>query len=290
MEKFLLALLFSANYANALSQVREPAWRCDSDRTLTSGFEDLESVPPERPSFGTGGVFQSSLYTISSSAGFVTYHYSVPADYTGEALPLIIALHGAGGPGTQAFAASNIRNAFEQIFGTNTRFLIAVPESGGSQGGWIAPVNGIPSDDEIKIRAVIAEMKSKYNVDLNRVYGWGYSAGGQIMHGLALRDPNFVAAYTGHATRLLPATSSYGTPETFTSRVPVLLTHSTNDDTVPYSTAQADRIRFLNAGWIEQSPNALGNFELIPFNIGHFYDTATVQQSWNWMCVHALLP
>ena len=284
MTKVLTALMFYANFAHALTQVREPTWRCDSDRTLTSGFEDLESVPPERPSLGSGGVFQSSQYTISSSAGFVTYHSSVPPDYTGEALPLIIALHGAGGPGTQALAASNIRNAFEQIFGTNTRFLVAAPESSGSQGGWI------PAQDEIKIRAVIADMKNKYNVDLNRLYGWGYSAGGQIMHGLALSDPNFVAAYTGHATRLLPATSSYGTPETYTSRVPVLLTHSTNDDTVPYSTAQTDRIRFLNAGWMEQSANAPGNFALIPFSIGHFYDTATVQQSWDWMCVQALLP
>ena len=284
MTKILVTLLLFANYAHALSQVRAPAWRCDSDRALTSGFEDLESVPPERPSFGSGGVFQPSAYTTASSAGFVTFYSSVPQDYTGEALPLIIALHGAGGPGTQALAASTIRDTFGQIFGSKTRFLIAAPESSGSQGGWI------PAQDEVKIRAVIADMKAKYNVDLNRVYGWGYSAGGQIMHGLALSDPNFAAAYTGHATRLLPASSSYGTPETFTSRVPVLLTHSANDGTVPYSMALADRTRFINAGWTEQSPDVAGNFELKTFNIGHFYDIATVQTSWNWMCVHALIP
>ncbi len=283
MKKILLAMLFCANYANALTQVRTPAWRCDSDRTLTSGFEDSESVP-ERPSFGGGGDFEPGAHSVNSAMGLVSYYLSAPSDYNGEALPLIIALHGAGGPGTQAFAAGNIRNAFAQIYGVNTRFLIAAPESSGSQGGWI------PAQDEIKIRAVIAEMKANYNVDLNRVYGWGYSAGGQIMHGLALSDPNFVAAYTGHATRLLSAASSYGTPETFTSRVPVLLTHSTNDSTVPYSTALADRLRFLNAGWIEQTPAQQGDFELTPFNIGHFYNTATVQKSWDWMCVHALLP
>ncbi len=284
MKKILLALLLSASYANAFTQVRAPAWRCDGDRRLTSGFEDAESVPPERPSFGSGGVFQAGSYVAASQAGYVNYHTDVPPGYTGETLPLIIALHGAGGPGTQYTAATTIRDTFEQIYSANTRFLIAVPESSGSQGGWI------PAQDEIKIRAVIAEMKANYNVDLNRVYGWGYSAGGQIMHGLALSDPNFVAAYTGHATRLLPANSSYGTPETFTSRVPVLLTHSYDDDTVPYSTAQADRVRFLNAGWIEQTPSAPGNFELIPYNIGHYYNTATVRQSWDWMCVHALLP
>jgi len=246
MKKILLVLLLSASYANALTQVRAPAWRCDSDRKLTSGFEDLESAPPERPSFGSGGVFQASSYSVASPAGFVAYHTSVPPDYAGEALPLIIALHGAGGPGTQTLAASTIRNTFEQIYSVNTRFLIAAPESSGSQGGWI------PALDEIKIRAVISDVKAKYNVDQNRVYGWGYSAGGQIMHGLALSDPNFVAAYTGHATRLLPATSSYGTPETFTSRVPVLLTHSTNDDTVPYSTALADRLRFFKC-WLDRT-------------------------------------
>lgn len=284
MKKILLVLVLSASYANALTQVRAPAWRCDSDRKLTSGFEDLESAPPERPSFGSGGVFQAGSYSVASPAGFVAYYTSVPPDYAGEALPLIIALHGAGGPGTQTLAASTIRNTFEQIYSVNTRFIIAAPESSGSEGGWI------PAQDEIKIRAVINDVKARYNVDQNRVYGWGYSAGGQIMHGLALSDPNFVAAYTGHATRLLPATSSYGTPETFTSRVPVLLTHGTNDDTVPYSTALADRTRFLNAGWTEQTQNAPGNFALIPFNLGHFYDTTTLQQSWDWMCVQALLP
>ena len=286
MKKILLVLVLplSASYANALTQVRAPAWRCDSDRNLTSGFEDLESASSERPSFGSGGVFQASSYSVASPAGFVTYYTSVPPDYAGEALPLIIALHGAGGPGTQTLAASTIRNTFEQIYSVNTRFIIAVPESSGSQGGWI------PSLDETKIRAVISDVKAQYNVDQNRVYGWGYSAGGQIMHGLALSNPNFVAAYTGHATRLLPATSSYGTPETATSRVPVLLTHSTNDTTVPFSTAQADRVRFLNAGWTEQLPDVPGNFELTPYSIGHYYNIATMQQSWDWMCVQALLP
>ena len=284
MKKILLLLLLFANHAHALTQIRAPAWRCDSNRTLTSGFEELESVPPERPSFGSGGDLEPGAHAVISAMGFVSYYLSAPADYAGEALPLIIALHGAGGPGTQAFAASNIRNAFAQIYSPNTRFLIAAPESSGSQGGWI------PAQDEIKIRAVIADMKAKYNVDLNRVYGWGYSAGGQIMHGLALSDPSFTAAYTGHATRLLPATSSYGTPETFTSRVPVLLTHGSSDSTVPYTTAQADRVRFLNAGWTEQFPETPGNFELVPFNLGHFYSTETIQRSWDWMCVHALLP
>ena len=289
MTKILLALLFSAHYAHAQTQARAPAWRCDSDRTLTSGFEDLESVPPKRPSLGSGGALGAGSSSANTSAGTVIYYTGVQVNYqnpahAGESLPLIIALHGAGGSGTQGVAASTIRDTFGQILGPNTRFLIAAPESSGSEGGWDR------ARDEIKIRAVINAMKARYNVDQNRIYGWGYSAGGQIMHGLALSDPNFAAAYTGHATRLLPATSNYGTPETFASRVPVLLTHSTDDTTVPYTTAQADRVRFLNAGWTEQLPASEGNFELKAFNIGHFYDTATLQQSWNWMCVHVLAP
>ena len=89
---------------------------------------------------------------------------------------------------------------------------------------------------------------------------------------------------------LTPWVSSTGTREVAVSGVPVLLTHSTNDTTVPFATAQADRVRFLNAGWTEQSLDTPGNFELIPFNIGHFYSVATMQQSWDWMCVQALVP
>jgi predicted esterase len=286
MKKLLFALLLVMSHACfALTQVRSPAWRCDPLPALVTGFEDADAFAPERPSFGTSGAFGPSAYVVALPGGAVTYYTSAPLDYAGEALPLIIALHGAGGPGTQPVAASTIRDRFALIYGAGAQFLIAVPESSGSQGGWDLAVD-IP-----KIRAVVEDMKVRYNVDLNRIYGWGYSAGGQVMHGIALSDPGFVAAYTGHATRLFASSSTYGTPETFTSRVPVLLTHGTNDNTVPFTTAQADRVRFLNAGWIEQSPGVPGNFELAPFNfIGHFYNTDTIQRAWSWMCVNALLP
>jgi predicted esterase len=277
-------LVLVAGPCLALTEAREPDWRCDNTRGLISGFEATDTLPPERPSFGSGGEAFANVTIASSAAGNVQYHAQPPPDYAGEALPLIIALHGAGGPGTQFGAANTLRFYFSEMFPYAIRFLIAAPQSSGSQGGWVLP------DDTVKIRAVVADMISRYNVDQNRVYGWGYSAGGLVLHSMALSDASFVSAYTGHATRLPQIGTGNGVPETAARKVPVLLTHGLNDSVVPYSTALADRTRFINAGWLEQNAITPGNFTLTAFNVDHIYNDAIVRAAWDWMCPRVLLP
>ena len=275
----VFAALFFAPFAGAQTQVSVPAWRCDSTNVYANGFEQGDALVPIRPSMGNGGMTGSSSIALSTPAGPVNYHLSVPSDYAGEALPLLIGLHGAGGPGTQALAATRVRDTFTDTLTYNTRFIGVAPESSGLQGGWV------PSTDLIKLRAVIADVGLRFNVDQNRTYGWGFSAGGQMMHIAALSDPNFVASYGAHAGRL--PTSGSGTPETSTRIVPVLLTHGFDDEVVPFSVAQSDRLRFLNSGWSEGEN---GNFLLRGINIPHTYETFTILQSWFWSCRYALVP
>lgn len=269
--------LSSSTWAQTLMTL--PAWRCSTVTSYASGFEPSDVALPVRPTLGTGGLPGHSSINLSTAAGGVNYHLSVPADYAGEVLPLFIGLHGAGGPGTQPLAATSVRDTFTDTMTYNRRFIGVAPESSGLQGGWV------PSTDIIKLRAVIADVGQRFNVDQNRTYGWGFSAGGQMMHIAALSDPNFVASYGAHAGRL-PASGS-GTPETSPRKVPVLLTHGFNDETVPYSVAQSDRLRFLNSGWSEGED---GNFFLRGIDIPHTYETFTILQSWAWSCRFALVP
>jgi predicted esterase len=289
--KFLLLsslLLFCSNLAFALTEAFVPAWRCDSNRSLASGFEDNDGGPPERASGGSGGTMGDSTITVPFFPSNVTYYLDYPFGYNDEVLPLIIALHGAGGQGTQPAAASGLRFAFSNLLASGERFIVVAPEGSGTQGGgWVLAI------DAGKIQAVIDDVATRFNIDRNRVYGWGFSAGGQMMHFAALTSPPLVAAYTAHAG-LLPANSSFsGTPETSTRKVPVLMTHGSSDSVVPISFAQSDRLRFLNAGWLEQSigaPALSGNYQLMTFDMGHFYDLAVLRASWRWMCARALLP
>jgi poly(3-hydroxybutyrate) depolymerase len=285
---FLLASLLLCNsVAFALTEAFVPAWRCDSNRALASGFEDNDGIPPERGSGGSGGASGDTTITVPFFPSNVTYYLDYPFGYSNEVLPLIIALHGAGGQGTQPAAASGLRFAFSNLLATGERFIVVAPEGSGSQGGgWVLGI------DAGKIQAVLDDVATRFNVDRNRVYGWGFSAGGQMMHFAALTSPPLVAAYTAHAG-LLPANgSASGTPETATRKVPALMTHGTSDSIVPISFAQSDRLRFLNSGWLERSGTSAlsGNYQLITFNMDHTYDLAVLRTSWRWMCERALLP
>lgn len=277
----LALLLLSVICSNATAQTQQllPAWRCGSVNVFASGFESVDTALPLRPSLGSGGQPGHSTISINTPAGPLSYHLSVPLDYTGEALPLFIGLHGAGGPGTQALAATQVRDTFTDTLTYNTRFIGVAPESSGLQGGWV------PTTDLVKLRAVIADVGQRFNVDQNRTYGWGFSAGGLMMHIAALSDPTLVASYGAHAGRL--PSSGDGTPESSSRKVPVLLTHGFNDEVVPYSIAESDRLRFINSGWLEGDG---GNFLLRGINIPHTFETFTILQSWAWSCRYALLP
>lgn len=278
LARILVAILLTAP-AWAQTQLAVPEWRCSTLNLYVSGFEQTDVAIPVRPTMGSGGLPGHSSIALNTAAGPVNYHLSVPVDYVGEALPLFIGLHGAGGPGTQPLAATQVRDALTDTMTYNRRFIGVAPESSGLQGGWV------PSTDIVKLRAVITDVGQRFNLDQNRIYGWGFSAGGQMMHIAALSDPNFVASYGAHAGRL--PTSGSGTPEMSSRKVPVLLTHGFNDETVPYSVAQSDRLRFINAGWTEGLD---GNFYLRGIDIPHTYETFTILQSWAWSCRFALVP
>jgi predicted esterase len=259
-----------------------PAWRCDGSALRVSGFEDNEAAIVN-PSNGSGGAPNDAVYTITGPAGTATYavYPSLLYDPTIPA-PLVLALHGTVPDGLSAAQNITLNWAFAArpagaivIAPVGSAFSV----SGGSGFTW-----SLVNNDRIKLDAVIADVKQRYNIDQNRIYGWGFSAGAHVLHKWALENNNFVVAYTAHAGAL-NATSSGGLPALSQTKLPVLIYHSPDDSTVPYSQAQLDRQRFLNAGWTDGS-----NFALTDYPGGHFYGERDMETAWNFVCRFARAP
>ena len=278
----LLLTSFMTCFSVSAATQPVPAWRCNADVLVASGFED---ETPVRASLGSGGAFpQQSQSSINSTSGPVTYHYNIPADYSpNRPAPLIIALNGAAGPGGQPFAASDIRDAWA-LAGLSDAIIVA-QESSGSMGGWV------PSTDLVKLRAVLASASALYNVDLNRIYGWGFSAGAHIMHGVALAPsgaPNLFAGY-GISAGALQAFAGVTAPQNAPRKVPLHIHQGINDGVVPLNIVQADVVRFQDAGWISAAgPGQNLYFET--FEGGHEFESAHAQRIWANLCRFAEVP
>ncbi len=270
----LCAVLVFAGPAMAASSVELPSQACRHPAlsVFASGFEQQPWQPV--PSLGSGGASGSSQ-RLTSGPSPVSYFAHAPASRAAAA-PLMLVLHGAGGPGTAVLNAMATRDAWVGLAEARG-FVVAAPIASGSQGGWV------PSSDFAAIDRVLADMQSAYDLDRSRVYLWGFSAGGHIAHTLALlRNPDRHAAYAvnagvleGHAGPQAAATSP--------RRVPLI--SSVGDADPLLSFAQADRQRFLSAGWTDGL-----DYRLRVFSGGHEYTTADLAAAYDFQCHYGLLP
>ncbi len=268
----LLLALVSA--ARAASNIDLPPSACQPNPALVfaGGFE---SQPWQaQPSAGNGGASGASQRTTPGPQG-VSYWLQAPASRPAAAA-LVVVLHGAGGPGTAPGNAMAARDGWAPL-AESGGFVVAAPIASGSQGGWV------PAVDFAAIDAVVADAEAAYDIDRSRVYVWGFSAGGHIAHTLGLlRNPNRYAAYAVNAG-VLEAHAGAQAPSLAPRRVPVHAAVGDSDTLLSFT--QNDRLRFLNAGWIEQ-----GNYQLRVFAGGHTYGGADLAAAWTFFCRHGLLP
>jgi poly(hydroxyalkanoate) depolymerase family esterase len=223
-------------------------------------------TPEEVPlSVRAGGQFVDGTYT--NTAGTRAYKLYIPSGYTGQALPLLIMLHGCTQTSVD-FAAGTRMN----VFAERDLFLVAYPEQANSANGskcW----NWFQSADQHRgtgepslIAGMTQQIMSEYHSDASRVYVAGLSAGGAMATIMAATYPDLYAAVGVHSG--LPYGSAQDLPSAFMAMmqgapqqvqrpsriIPMIMFHGDGDTTVAPVNADQVLDQWLQAA--EDTPGA----------------------------------
>ena len=159
------------------------------------------------------------------------YILYIPNSYDGtSSVPLMLNFHGFGGS-----ASDYIREADMRSLAEAETFILIYPQGSSLDGlpHWNAcPLGGdnkSDADDFGFIEAIINEISSQYNLDMERIYAAGYSNGGMMAYGLANYKSDLVAEVASVSGVMLECIGSTSHP------MPVLHLHGTSDGVLPYN-------------------------------------------------------
>lgn len=157
------------------------------------------------------------------------YIVYVPSTYQpGNSWPLVYVLHGF----TQS--ASTIMNVsgFNAIADT-AEFIVAYPNGVGNAWNTNSGMTGGSTADDIGfIGALTDTLQLLYNIDTNRVYSCGFSAGGYMSHRLACEAPRCYAAVASVAGTMSVNAFNACAPS---RDISVMQIHGTSDAIVSYN-------------------------------------------------------
>lgn len=178
-----------------------------------------------------------------------TYSFYVPASYVpGQAVPLVIGLHGTGSSGDQFAEYRDFRPI------ADTANFIMVHPDGSTLFGirfWnYGSVMGSDVDDVGFLEALIDTISADYTINPERVYATGMSNGSFMCYYLACQSDRFAAigCVTGSMSPDMRDACNPSHP------TPALHIHGTEDGTNPYEgTSTMVPIDELNRFWVDQN-------------------------------------
>jgi polyhydroxybutyrate depolymerase len=181
---------------------------------------------------GITSAFAQETVTLEHLSRQREYHLIVPSSYDGEtAVPLVIALHGAGGSGQSFMENSSYKDLAEEA-----GYVIVFPEGVQNSWGYLdrrdLAANDLYTNDWSFVDTLIDQISAEYNIDSERVYIIGFSNGGllamRIMceYSSRLAGVAVIAAILNHflAQQCLTA-----------DPVPLMLVLGTKDELFPWS-------------------------------------------------------
>lgn len=282
--------------ASATTTVKLPAWVCAyPDAIFVDGFQPAAGIT-QLPSNGSGGA-TGSISRIVSVPGYGnhTIYLHVPPSYSpNRPVPLVLALHGqAGNPSSAYTAAQAVRNAWAPVADANG-FIVIAPVATGDVGDWHLPPPN-PSDYSI-FAAAISDAEAAYNIDRSRRIGWGFSAGGHVMHDIMYNDfgaPVSIDTFAAYSVSagILQGLACYGLNASecnalvgaASRRIPIDIHVGNSDTLLPYATS--DRNIFINNGWVLSQ-----DLWFTTFSGGHTYATSQLAEAWSHLCPFQALP
>ena len=231
--------------ANTLSYVTG-----DVSRNVLMDLEYRVEQKKEIKGYKTGFYRQGKIvdeeadkFVAAKSKSGVNYQYFKPVNKDdGKKHPLIIWFHGNGEGGYKDYrnnvsqklanrgAVAFAENKTQKIFGGA---YVVAPQADDT---WY---NNYTKGYIKSVKAMIDEFASENNVDKNRIYVFGASAGGYMSFRMMIEYPDYFAAFSTSAAALDKAATSGGVATTTQDLMkirnkPLWMVHAKNDPTISY--------------------------------------------------------
>ena len=227
-------LLFPSDYVRKIERGLIEIGRFNPATDLTAAEEVATAVKAgKNPFAGKTGGFERH-YVLESAGEIMPYRVFVPSTFaSNKRMPLIIALHGAGG------TEDGFMESYEgqlPLLAEKHGYIVATPLGYRPIGGYGSPIMGTGRMSELSeqdVMQVLALMRRDYPIDERRIYLMGHSMGAIGTWHLGSKYPDIWAglgAFSG---------IGYPTAEARMKAIPQFVVHGDADFTVPVARSRA---------------------------------------------------